>query len=130
MIEDLKSKIKLTRNNVIIEENTRQNEFILSPNPISPKNTGKIISLSPTVNDLVIGDNVFYSKYAGVFVNLLGKQYVLLSRNEIFGKVDNSYLDNNFNIGETTDLAVLAEMSMSKYMMTGKNLNLKNVKLQ
>lgn len=129
MMEDLKDKIKLTRNNILIEENTKQNEFILSDKPISPKNTGKIISISPSITDLAVGDNIFYSKYAGVFVNLMGKQYVLLSRNEIFGEVNESYVEDDFNVGETTDLAVLAEMSMSKYMMTGKNLNLKNVQL-
>lgn len=129
MMEDLKDKIKLTRNNILIEENTKQNEFILSDKPIPPKNTGKIISISSSITDLAVGDNIFYSKYAGVFVNLMGKQYVLLSRNEIFGEVNESYVEDDFNVGETTDLAVLAEMSMSKYMMTGKNLNLKNVQL-
>lgn len=122
-IDKLLSKIKLTKLNVLVEEYPYS--YVLSGEKNKPKNTAKVLAVSPNVDDIKVGDNIFYSIYAGVYVHIFGKKYVLLSKNEIFGHVGEEYNEDEFEVGETTDLVKYAEDLQSQYNLTGNDLNIK-----
>lgn len=126
--KELSKKVKLTRKNVLVIENNDGN-FLLSDEPIKPRNTGKIVLASGSVRDINVGDNVFYSKAAGVYVTVGGMKYCLLSQNEIFGTVDKNLTDNDFKIGDTGDLYKYAEEMQQFYGLTGNNINLTGILL-
>ena len=126
--KELSKKVKLTRLNVLVIENN-DGTFLLSDEPLKPKNTGKVVLVSESVKDVKVGDNIFYSKAAGVYFTVDGVKYCLLSQREIFGTVDKCLTDDEFKIGDTGDLYKYAEEMQQFYGLTGNNLNLTNVSL-
>ncbi len=124
---NLSKQVRLTRQNVLVKERN-SGRLLLTENYEIPTNTGIVLAISPSVSNIILGDNVFYGKQAGVYVYLKGERYVLLSENEIFGTVDPNLTIHEFEIGETTDLIKLAEDMQQIYGMTGNNLDL-NVEL-
>ena len=66
----------------------------------------KVVSIGDNVKDVKIGDNLFFSKYAGIRINVDKEEYLLLSRNEVFG-FNNNNLD--IKMGETKDLMGIME---------------------
>jgi len=65
-----------------------------------------VVAVGEEVTDVKIGDILFFSKYAGIRIDVDGDQYLLLSRNEIFG-INNNHL--KIKIGETKDLLGIME---------------------
>ena len=67
---------------------------------------GEVVCISDFVKDIKIGDKVFFSKYAGVRMQVEGEDLLLLSRNEIFG-INNHGV--KIEMGETKDLLGIME---------------------
>jgi len=65
-----------------------------------------VVCMGDNVVDVSIGDVVFFSKYAGIRIEVEKEQYLLLSRNEVFG-INNERL--NIKMGETKDLLGVME---------------------
>lgn len=66
----------------------------------------EIVSMGSDVTDLKIGNKVFFSRYAGIRLKVDGEDYLLLSRNEIFGMNPNMV---DIKMGETKDLLGIME---------------------
>ena len=125
----LADRVILTRNNVLVRETARC-LMLGEPTDNHPASSGIILAMSPKVqalNQLSIGDRLFFSKYAGVFVELNGQRYVLLALSECFGTIDDHVTRDQFVIGETTDMIAYVEKLKSRVMKSGHNLNLTNV---
>ena len=125
----LADRVILTRNNVLVRETTRC-LMLGEPTDNHPASSGIILAMSPKVqalNQLSIGDRLFFSKYAGVFVKLNGERYVLLALSECFGTIDDHITRDQFVIGETTEMIAYTEQLKSRVMKSGYNLNLINV---
>ena len=121
--------IILTRNNILVRETARCLMLGESADD-HPASSGVVLAMSPKVqalNIVSIGDRLFFSKYAGVFVELNEERYVLLALSECFGTISDCITRDQFVIGETTDMIAYAERLKGKVMKSGHNLNLTNV---
>lgn len=107
---------KVTKNNILVKE---INDELLIDND-KPKNVAAVLITSTKVKDITEGDVVFYSKFAGVNIFLNKEKYVLLSRNEIFGKINGTV---DIEIGDTTDLIKMFNDAQVSYGEDCNKLN-------
>ena len=68
--------------------------------------TAVVVSVGEYVTDIKIDDVLFFSRYAGVRIDIDSEECLLLSRNEIFGINPNGA---KIKMGETKDLLGIME---------------------
>ena len=68
--------------------------------------TAIVVSVGEFVTDIKVGDTLFFSRYAGIRIDVDNEEFLLLSRNEIFGKNPNKA---KITMGETKDLLGIME---------------------
>jgi len=45
---------------------------------------GEVVAVGSKVEDIAVGDNVIYSKYAGTTLTINGEEYIVLSEEDVF----------------------------------------------
>jgi len=97
------------RKNVLVKQNdlpvmTESGIYVNIFNSKRDKHdTGVIISVSPKVENLKVGDIVLYGKYSGVYVQYEDTEYLLLSESEVLATVDSDDV-KNIKVTKTYDI--------------------------
>lgn len=94
--------ITLTRRNLLVWQ--PQQKFYVTKE-VKAQNVGVVIKTHPSCITISQNDVIFYGQFGGVYVDVYGERLVLISENEVFGKILNREIPllTDFEIGETYD---------------------------
>jgi len=77
----------MVNDRVLIRENEsikKINNIVLSVTDAKERTSGKVLSVSNSVDDINVNDNVMFSKYSGVYIMVEDEQLKVLDKKEIF----------------------------------------------
>jgi chaperonin GroES len=69
------------------ESNTTASGIIIPDNAKEKPNRAEVVAIGSEVEDVKVGDNVVYGKYAGTELVLEGSEYMVLELSDVLGVI-------------------------------------------
>jgi chaperonin GroES len=89
----MSNKNKVLGNRVLIKleevKTKTESGLILTPEVQEKKTTGTVVSVGGKVEEVQVGDLVFYNKYSGTEIGIKGEKFVIVVESEIVMILEN-----------------------------------------